>query len=49
LVSTEQSRVFLYDWLQHPAPSEEMFREAMIQDEELERADADYIDVPCRC
>src|SRR5271165_584938 len=34
-VSASQSRVFLYDWLNHPAPSEEMFKEAMTTDEEL--------------
>jgi hypothetical protein len=26
-----------------------MFREAMTRDEALERAEADYLDVPCRC
>jgi hypothetical protein len=48
-LAAQQSSVFLYDWLKLPAPSEEMFREAMTRDEALERAEADYLDVPCRC
>jgi hypothetical protein len=45
----QQARVFLYDWASHPAPSDEMFQEATRKEEELERADAEYFEVPCRC
>jgi hypothetical protein len=45
----QQSRVFLYDWLNYPVPSDEMFKEAMVREEELERADAEYLEAPCRC
>ena len=48
-LSARQSRVFLYDWLQHPAPSEEMFQEAAVKDEEVGKAEVEYLDVPCRC
>lgn len=47
-LSGQQSRVFLYDWLNHPAPSEGMFKEAMLLEEEaLERANAEYVCIPC--
>ena len=45
--SAQQSRVFLYDWLNYPAPSDEMFQEALEAEEELERADAEYVALPC--
>ena len=45
----QQSRVFLYDWLRHSAPTDEMFQEAIAQEEQLERADAECFEVPCRC
>lgn len=45
----QQARVFLYDWLNYPVPSEQMFKEAMEQQEELEGADAECFEVPCRC
>ncbi len=45
----QQSRVFLYDWLNYPVPSDEMFQEAMVKEEELERADAECFEVPYRC
>jgi len=48
-LSAQQSRVFLYDWLNHPAPSEEMFKEAAVKDEEVGKDDVEYLDVPCRC
>lgn len=48
-LSAQQSRVFLYDWLNYPVPTDEMFHEAMAKEEELERADAEYFEVPCRC
>ena len=48
-LSAQQSRVFLYDWLNHPVPSDEMLKEAMVKEEELEKADAEYLEVPCRC
>ncbi len=44
----QQSRVFLHDWLNHPAPSDAMFKEAMArEEEELERANAEYVGLPC--
>lgn len=44
----QQSRVFLYDWLSYPVPSEEMFRQAAeTEQEELERANAEYVALPC--
>jgi len=47
-VSAQQSRVFLYDWLNYPVPSEDMFRDALAQEEEeLERASAEYVTIPC--
>ncbi|MGA2902335.1 MAG: hypothetical protein ABSD98_00770 [Candidatus Korobacteraceae bacterium] len=48
-LSAQQSRVFLYDWLNHPVPSDEMFKQAMVKEEELERADAECFEVSCRC
>ena len=48
-LSAQQSRVFLYDWLDHPVPSDEMFQEAIAKEEEQERADAECLEVPCRC
>jgi len=45
--SGQQSRVFIYDWLSHPAPSDEMFKEALAKEEELERANAAYVALPC--
>jgi len=45
--STQQSRVFLFDWLDCPAPSEKMFQEALAKQEELEMANAGYIALPC--
>lgn len=45
--ATQQSRVFLYDWLDYPAPSEEMFQEALAKQEELDMANAGYIALPC--
>jgi hypothetical protein len=48
-LSAQQSRVFLYDWLNHPVPSDEMLKEAMVKEEELEKTDAEYLEVPCRC
>jgi hypothetical protein len=48
-LSAQQARVFVYDWLNHPVPSEEMFQEAMAKQEDLERADAECFEVPCRC
>jgi len=45
----QQSRVFLYDWLNHSAPTDEMFKEAMTKEEELETANAECFEVPCRC
>jgi hypothetical protein len=48
-LAAQQSRVFLYNWLNHRAPTDEMFKEAMAKEEELERADAECFEVPCRC
>jgi len=45
----QQSRVFLYDWLNHLAPSDEMFQEAVAKEEELERTNVECLDLPCRC
>jgi hypothetical protein len=46
--SAQQSRVFLYDWLNDPAPSEGMFREALeLEEQEVERANAEYVCIPC--
>jgi len=42
-----QARVFLHDWLDHPAPSEEIFRDAVRNEEALERAEAEYEALPC--
>lgn len=46
-LSAQQLRVFLYDWLNHPAPSDEMFNEALAWEEELERANVEYVALPC--
>jgi len=47
-LSVEQSRVFLYDWVHHPLPCDEMFKEALAkEEEELERANAEYVALPC--
>ena len=44
----QQARVFLYDWFDHPAPSDEMFKNAVAMSEvELERAEAEYEALPC--
>jgi hypothetical protein len=48
-LSAQQSRVFLYDWLNYPVPTDEMFKEAMAKEEEPEKAYAEYLEVPCRC
>jgi len=48
-LSAQQSRVFLYDWLHHPVPTDEMFKEAIAKEEEVERADAECFEVACRC
>lgn len=48
-LSAQQSRVFLYDWLNFPVPTDEMFKEAIAKEEELEKADAECFEVPCRC
>jgi len=40
-LSAQQSRVFLYDWLGHPAPSDAMFKEAAAQEEQ------EYVALPC--
>ena len=40
-LSAQQSRVFLYDWLNHPAPSDEMFKEAVTEEEQ------EYVALPC--
>jgi hypothetical protein len=37
----QQSRVFLYDWLNHPAPSDAMFKEAVAKEEQ------EYVALPC--
>ncbi len=46
-LSAQQSRVFLHDWLSHPAPSDEIFREIMQKEEELEKANAEYVGLSC--
>ena len=47
-LAAQQSRVFIYDWLTYPAPSDEMFLEALAkEEEELERANAEYVGLPC--
>lgn len=46
-LQAQQLRVFLYDWLSAPTPSEEMFKEAVDFQEELERANAEYVAIPC--
>ncbi len=44
----QQSQVFLYDWLQQPAPSEDDFAHAMARElEELELANAEFFALPC--
>ncbi len=48
-LSAQQARVFLYDWLDYPVPTHEMFEEAVANEEELKRADAECFEVPCRC
>ena len=40
-LSAQQSRVFLYDWLDHPVPSDAMFKEALAKEEQ------EYIALPC--
>lgn len=45
--STQHSRIFVYDWLERPAPSEEMLQEALAKQEEVEMANAGYIALPC--
>lgn len=45
--STQQARVFLHNWLDHPAPSEESFEAALAQQEEAEMANAGYVALPC--
>ena len=47
VLSAQQSRVFLFEWLNHPAPSAGMFQEAMQKEEDLERASAEYVGLPC--
>jgi len=42
-----QAQVFLHDWLNCPAPSDEMFKDALAREEELERAEAEYEALPC--
>lgn len=46
-LSAQQSRVFLHNWLQHPAPSDAIFREVMQKEVELERANAEYVGLSC--
>lgn len=46
-LSTHQLRVFVHDWLSSPAPSEEDFQHAADNEEELERAEAEYEALPC--
>jgi hypothetical protein len=46
-LAANQARVFLHDWLSTPAPSDEMFRDAVANEEELERAEAEYEALPC--
>ena len=46
-LGAHQARVFLHDWLDHPGPSEEAFRDALAGEEEQERAEAEYEVVPC--
>ena len=48
-LSAQQSRVFLFDWLNYPVPSDEMFNEALTKEKEQERTDAACFEVPCRC
>ena len=45
--STQHARVFLHDWLEHPAPSEEVLEQALAKQEELEMANAGYVALPC--
>jgi alkylated DNA nucleotide flippase Atl1 len=45
--AAQQLRVFLYDWLNQPAPSEEMFKHAVEQEEEIDRANLEYVALPC--
>ena len=46
-VAAQQSSVFLYDWLNHPAPSDDMFQEALANDMEMEMANAGYVALSC--
>jgi hypothetical protein len=46
-LSAQQSRVFLHDWLRHPAPSDEIFHEVMRKEDELEKANAEYVGLSC--
>lgn len=46
-LSAQQSSVFLFDWLNHPVPSDDMFEAAMAKEEELETANAGYVALPC--
>ncbi len=48
-LSAQQSRVFLYDWLKQAAPSEAAFKAVVAKDAELEEAEVEWFDVPCRC
>ena len=45
--STQQSRVFLYHWFDYPAPTDEMFKEALAKQEEMEMANAGYLALSC--
>ena len=46
-LSAQQSRVFVYDWLEQPVPSEEIFKDVMETEAELERVNAEYVGLPC--
>ena len=45
--STLQTCVFLYDWINYFAPTEEMLAEAVAKQDEIDMANAGYIALPC--
>ena len=46
-LSAQQSRVFVHDWLQHLAPSADVFTEVIEREAELEKINAEYVGLPC--